>query len=113
MKGVLITAAALMLTAAGCVVDDHRPEASHGELDASPTAISSAQTDRALHEEIHEALHTDPDIDSSDINVRVEAGNVWLSGTVEDEEERQAAHDLIHRIEGARAVYFDELRARR
>ena len=69
-------------------------------------------TDQAIHDDVHEALERAPGIDESTIRVVVENGDVYLSGWVRSETERESAHDVAHSVEGVRSVYYDDLEVR-
>lgn len=69
-------------------------------------------TDQALHDDVHEALERAPGIDASTIRVRVENGNVYLSGWVRTSSERDSAHDVAHAVDGVQRVFYDDLEVR-
>ena len=73
---------------------------------------SLSMSDEAIHDRVHEALDNAPDLDASDISVRVEAGNVYLSGTVPTAAQRDLAHNVAHGVEGVQRVFYDDLRVR-
>ncbi|HEX6200712.1 MAG TPA: BON domain-containing protein [Thermoanaerobaculia bacterium] len=72
----------------------------------------AAVSDQVLHDRVHEALENAPDLDASDIGVRVENGNVYLSGTVPTAAQRELAHNVAHGVEGVSRVFYDDLTVR-
>ena len=63
------------------------------------------RTDPRLHELVCEALTDDDRVDASHIDVRVENGEVTLTGTVEDRQQKRCAEDAIEQIGGIRDVH--------
>lgn len=61
--------------------------------------------DDSLAQEIHEILTSDPELDSTDIEVVVEGGAVTLSGEVEHPDARHLAEELTESISGVRLVH--------
>ena len=72
----------------------------------------AAVSDQVLHDRVHEALENAPDLDASEIGVRVENGNVYLSGTVPTAAQRELAHNVAHGVEGVSRVFYDDLTVR-
>jgi osmotically-inducible protein OsmY len=63
------------------------------------------KSDESLAQEIHEILTSDPELDSTDIEVVVEGGAVTLSGEVEHPDARHLAEELTESISGVRLVH--------
>jgi hypothetical protein len=70
------------------------------------------RSDARIEEDVHETLERHHEIDATDIDVRVENGEVWLSGEVEDRRSRRLAEEIVEHVRGVRDVH-NELRARR
>lgn len=62
------------------------------------------RSDARINEDVCDRLCDAPDIDASDIEVKVDAGEVTLEGTVAAREEKRRAEDLVERISGVREV---------
>jgi len=60
--------------------------------------------DERIREDVCDRLTDDPRIDASDIDVRVQGGEVTLNGSVRTREEKRFTEDLIERISGVRDV---------
>lgn len=69
------------------------------------------RSDERITEEINERLARDPDIDATDVDVRVNSGVVTLSGVVEDRGEKRRAEDLAEVVFGVDDV-SNELKVR-
>lgn len=80
--------------------------------DAPETVGVTSTSDEAIHDRVHEALENAPDLDASSIDVRVEDGVVWLSGTVPTTEQHDLAHNVAHGVEGVDRVFHEDLRIR-
>jgi hypothetical protein len=79
----------------------------------APEPVGGASaSDEALHDRVHEALENAPDLNASDIGVRVEGGKVYLSGTVPTAAQRELAHNVAHGVEGVSRVFYDDLKVR-
>lgn len=63
------------------------------------------KTDDSLAQEIHEILISDPELDSTDIEVVVEGGAVTLSGEVEHPDAKLLAEELTESVSGVRLVH--------
>jgi CBS domain-containing protein len=63
-----------------------------------------ARADERIREDVCEWLLENPHVDASDIEVRVESGEVTLIGTVEDREAKRRAEDLAEGVLGVRHV---------
>jgi hypothetical protein len=70
------------------------------------------RSDERIQEEINEALMRHPDLDASDVEVRVANGEVTLTGVVEDRRAKRLAEDLAEEIWGIDDVR-NELKVRR
>lgn len=62
-------------------------------------------TDAELHDRVHAALSRVPELDGTDISVRVEGSQVHLGGHVHTAEQKQIAHDVVHSVEGVSRVF--------
>ena len=69
------------------------------------------RSDERIREDVSEALARHPDIDASDLEVRVENGEVTLSGVVEDRREKRLAEDIAEDVFGVEDVH-NELKIR-
>jgi osmotically-inducible protein OsmY len=58
------------------------------------------RSDQRIAEDVNDRLTDDPDVDASDIEVRVESGEVTLSGTVDSRVARRRAEDLAEDVRG-------------
>ncbi|QCG92033.1 BON domain-containing protein [Azospirillum sp. TSH100] len=65
------------------------------------------RSDERILEDINERLTDDHHIDASDIGVRVEGGEVTLSGTVTDRAARRRAEDIAESVSGVGHVQND------
>jgi len=65
---------------------------------------SYQRSDDRVREDVNERLTADPRIDASDIEVRVQNGEVTLSGTVCDRRSRRMAEEIIEDLPGVRDV---------
>lgn len=65
------------------------------------------RSDQRILEDINERLTDDHHIDASDIGVRVEGGEVTLSGTVTDRAARRRAEDIAESVSGVGHVQND------
>jgi osmotically-inducible protein OsmY len=72
---------------------------------------SYKRSDDRIREDINEELTRHPDIDAFEIEVRVENGEVTLTGTVEDRHAKRLAEDLAERSWGVTDVH-NQLRVR-
>ena len=62
------------------------------------------RSDERLREDINERLTADPQIDASEIEVEVHAGNVVLSGFVDRRQTRHRVEDLVDACAGVRDI---------
>lgn len=67
------------------------------------------RSDERVREDVNERLTADPRVDASEIDVRVQNGEVTLSGTVDDRRTRRLAEEIIEDMPGVRDVH-NELR---
>jgi osmotically-inducible protein OsmY len=65
------------------------------------------RSDDRIREDVNERLTIDPRIDASDIDVRVQNGEVTLSGLVDDRRTRRLAEEIIEDLPGVRDVRND------
>jgi osmotically-inducible protein OsmY len=65
------------------------------------------RSDDRVREDVNERLTADPRIDASDVDVRVQNGEVTLSGTVADRHTRRLAEEIIEDLPGVRDVRND------
>ena len=63
------------------------------------------RSDARISEDVCERLTDAPDIDASSIEVTVNNGEVTLSGTVSEREDKRRTEDLIEHISGVREVH--------
>jgi hypothetical protein len=63
------------------------------------------RADQRVFEDVCDRLTDDPRVDPSDVEVRVENGEVTLNGTVRSREEKHRAEDVIESIAGVRDVH--------
>lgn len=64
-----------------------------------------SRKDDRIMEDVCQRLTDDPDIDASDIEVKVEGGEVTLSGTVDSRMVKRMAEDVAERVSGVRDVH--------
>ena len=62
------------------------------------------RSDERIREEVNEALARHPEIDASEIEVKVQGGEVILTGTVTDRRAKRQAEDVAERVFGASEV---------
>jgi hypothetical protein len=65
------------------------------------------RSDDRIREDVNDRLTADPRIDASDIDVRVQNGEVTLSGTVDERRTRRLAEEIIEDPPGVRDVRND------
>jgi osmotically-inducible protein OsmY len=63
------------------------------------------RSDERIREEICERLTQHPEIDASEIEVKVDKGEVTLTGTVEERQAKRLAEDAVENISGVRDVH--------
>ncbi|HEX3235859.1 MAG TPA: BON domain-containing protein [Gemmatimonadales bacterium] len=69
------------------------------------------RSDERIREDVNEELTRSPDVDASDVEVRVENSEVTLTGMVEDRHAKRLAEDLAERVSGVIDVH-NQLRVR-
>ncbi len=70
------------------------------------------RSDERLTEEINEKLTQHPDINAEEIEVKVQSGEVTLTGTVEDRQTKRMIEDLVEDISGVNELH-NQLRVTR
>jgi hypothetical protein len=78
--------------------------ASYGGAFAGRGPRNYQRSDDRVREDVNERLTADPRIDASDIDVRVQNGEVTLSGTVDERRTRRLAEEIIEDLPGVRDV---------
>jgi osmotically-inducible protein OsmY len=63
------------------------------------------RSDERILEDINQRLTDHPDVDASEIDVQVTAGEVTLSGTVDHRHAKRIAEDLAEDVRGSREVH--------
>lgn len=66
---------------------------------------SGRRSDESIHREVRAQLARHPDVDTSEIDVLVEAGEVTLQGTVEHRDARWLAEDVVRAVSGVSLVH--------
>jgi hypothetical protein len=67
------------------------------------------RSDARIEEDVNERLTAHPGIDATEIEVRVNDGEVTLAGTVDDRRSKRLAEDIADSVSGVRDVH-NELR---
>jgi hypothetical protein len=62
------------------------------------------RSDDRINEDVSEALSQDPDLDASEIEVKVQNGEVVLTGTVEERQFKRMAEEIAERCSGVQDV---------
>jgi hypothetical protein len=70
------------------------------------------RADERIEEDVNEALTDSPDLDASEIEVKVSNGEVTLSGTVTERWAKRTAEDIAERCSGVKDVR-NEIRVQR
>jgi len=70
------------------------------------------RADDRIEEDVNEALTDSPDLDASEIEVKVSNGEVILSGTVAERSAKRTAEDIAERCSGVKDVR-NEIRVQR
>jgi hypothetical protein len=70
------------------------------------------RSDDRIREEVCDRLTDDPQVDAGDINIKVEGGEVTLTGNVSTREQKRRAEDCVERVTGVREV-LNQLRVNR
>lgn len=68
---------------------------------------SYQRSDDRIREDVNERLTADPRVDASDIDVRVQNGEVILSGAVDERRTRRLVEEIIEDLPGVRDVRND------
>jgi len=63
------------------------------------------RSDDRIREDINEELTRNPDVDATEIDVQVSAGEVTLTGTVDDRHAKREAEECAWRVSGVRDVH--------
>jgi hypothetical protein len=63
------------------------------------------RSDERIREDASDALERNGDVDASDIEVKVHAGEITLEGTVSDRRSKRMAEDLIEDLPGVKQVH--------
>jgi osmotically-inducible protein OsmY len=63
------------------------------------------RSDDRIREDVCERLTRDPDIDASEIDVKVTNGEVTLTGTVDERQSKRMAEELAENISGVKDVH--------
>ncbi len=80
------------------------PEGRYGSEEIGPSAVSVFRTDEQLAEEIEELLEESDDVDTEEIDVYVQQGEVTLRGVVRTSEAWEAAGRIASRVLGVTNV---------
>ena len=70
------------------------------------------RSDDRIREDVNEELTRNPQIDATEIEVKVENGEVTLTGVVDDRQAKRLAEDLAERCSGVHEVH-NQLRVNR
>ncbi|MGJ0491574.1 BON domain-containing protein [Methylobacter sp.] len=94
---------ALMLALiAGCATTDEGSDTLAGK-----SATGQYFDDSAITTKVKAAIFNEPGLDSAEINVETNQGNVQLSGFVESRDAITRAVEVAQRVEGVRSVKND------
>jgi osmotically-inducible protein OsmY len=63
------------------------------------------RSDQRIEEDINERLTQDPDVDASEIHVKVQNGEVTLTGTVDERHAKRRAEDCAEAVSGVKQVH--------
>lgn len=66
---------------------------------------SYVRSDERIREDVNERLTDDPELDASEIQVRVDNGEITLEGIVEDSLAKRRAEDIAYSTRGVRDVH--------
>ena len=88
-----------------------RSEPSLRETMAGKGPRNYRRSDETIREDANEALYRSSEVDASDIEVFVNAGNVTLKGHVNSREQKKMAEYAVESLAGVKDV-FNELRLR-
>jgi hypothetical protein len=65
------------------------------------------RSDERIREDVNDYLARNPDLDATDVDVRVDNGEVTLSGVVEDRGAKRLAEDIADDVSGVTDVHND------
>lgn len=90
---------------------------SHGQSGSSQSYAGRGsknyrRSDARIEEEVHEVLLRHHEIDATDIDVKVENGEVTLSGETEDRRSKRLVEEIVEQCQGVREVH-NNIKARR
>jgi osmotically-inducible protein OsmY len=77
----------------------------HGNTFAGRGPRGYRRSDDRIREDVCDLLTDDWRIDASDVEVTVQNGEVTLSGTVHNRDEKRTTEDLVETISGVREVH--------
>ena len=63
------------------------------------------RSDERIREDVSERLERHPEVDASDIEVRVASGEVTLEGTVDDRQQKKMAEEAVESCPGVKDVH--------
>ena len=66
--------------------------------------LNYTRSDQRIYEDVCDALSDDEEIDASQVEVKVEKGDVTLTGTVQNRDARRRTEDVIERISGVKEI---------
>lgn len=66
--------------------------------------LNYTRSDQRIYEDVCDALSDDEEIDASQVEVKVEKGEVTLSGTVQNRDARRRIEDVVERISGVKEI---------
>ena len=75
-----------------------------GSTRATPSPNNETAEDRSIRRDLHRALTADADLRGRDINFTVSNGDINVTGTVNNEAERQRINDIAMAIPGVKSV---------
>lgn len=67
-------------------------------------AKAYVRSDSSIREDVRECMAGDPLLDSSAVDVRVENGDVTLTGTVAEQSERHRAESVAEQVHGVKSI---------
>lgn len=106
------------LSACGSFYDREPAYESSPRVERAPAPASTGSyerrsaSDQMVHDKVHAALQRAPSLRGTDIAITVNNGRVDLRGTVSSKQQQQAAHDVVHSVDGVRSVGTEDLRVR-
>jgi len=63
------------------------------------------RSDERIREDVCERLNDHPDVDASEIDIRVKNGEVTRNGTTEDRNQKRMAEEVAEQISGVKDVH--------